>query len=233
MSSSASRPAVPNPSGGAAAASADDSDDSIQSGFDSDKQMVEISDMVRFGKRNTNDSPQAKRLKPFEEEDRPYVPMFTWNVKLTYEHKWKFDNEAHEEQEDTNGSGLVPKNDEGNGSLVQIKDVKKADECLKAGEQHDFHDDVEYMMSTLLNPSSTANVKCLRLSFCWCLICKMSNFLIVRETNLHVIGARLKQGLFFEPSPELKSITFSSRGCITQLSLYISFCRLCKKLFWI
>lgn len=53
-------------------------------------------------------------------------------------------------------------NRKGDRAHVWIRDVKEAHECLKSGEQDDFSDDVKYILSTLLDPSSSNNLKCLR-----------------------------------------------------------------------
>ncbi|KAL3981714.1 Wings apart-like protein regulation of heterochromatin family protein [Acanthocheilonema viteae] len=58
-------------------------------------------------------------------------------------------------------SGIMDHNRKGDRAHVWIRDVKDAHECLKSGEQDDFSDDVKYILSTLLDPSSSNNLKCL------------------------------------------------------------------------
>lgn len=77
-------------------------------------------------------------------------------------------------------SGIVDHNGRSDQAHVWIRDVKEAHECLKSGEQDDFSDDVKYILSTLLDPSSSNNLKCLRFacSFASCKVCSSSYFQI-------------------------------------------------------
>lgn len=59
-------------------------------------------------------------------------------------------------------SGIAGRSKKGDQAHLWIRDVKEAHECLKSGEQDDFSDDVKYILSTLVDPSSSNNLKCLR-----------------------------------------------------------------------
>uniref|UniRef100_A0A2K6W5H4 WAPL domain-containing protein n=1 Tax=Onchocerca volvulus TaxID=6282 RepID=A0A2K6W5H4_ONCVO len=58
-------------------------------------------------------------------------------------------------------SAIMDRNRKGERAHIWIRDVKEAHECLKSGEQDDFSDDVKYVLSTLLDPLSSNNLKCL------------------------------------------------------------------------
>ncbi|EJD75809.1 hypothetical protein LOAG_17116 [Loa loa] len=110
-------------------------------------------------------------------------------IKATYKHRWMLDDDDDNEDIElrpkhsdaglitskAEGCGMgtpanlntvglsdtVDRNRKGDRAHVWIRDVKEAHECLKSGEQDDFSDDVKYILSTLLDPSSSNNLKCL------------------------------------------------------------------------
>ncbi|OZC05020.1 hypothetical protein X798_08013 [Onchocerca flexuosa] len=113
---------------------------------------------------------------------------YSLGIKATYKHRWMLDDdddgdvELRSKHSDT---GLITSRAEGDGIVtpanistvgpsaimdrnrkserahIWIRDVKEAHECLKSGEQDDFSDDVKYILSTLLDPLSSNNLKCL------------------------------------------------------------------------
>ncbi|VDK45233.1 unnamed protein product [Anisakis simplex] len=46
-------------------------------------------------------------------------------------------------------------------TLTRVRNVKEAHECLESGEHDDYRQDIDYTLSTLLDASSTSNIKCL------------------------------------------------------------------------
>ncbi|KHN88982.1 Wings apart-like -like protein [Toxocara canis] len=46
-------------------------------------------------------------------------------------------------------------------SGTRISNVKEAHQCLESGEHDDYRQDIDYVLSTLLDPASTTNLKCL------------------------------------------------------------------------
>uniref|UniRef100_A0A0R3RS57 WAPL domain-containing protein n=1 Tax=Elaeophora elaphi TaxID=1147741 RepID=A0A0R3RS57_9BILA len=114
---------------------------------------------------------------------------YSLGIKATYKHRWMLDDdddsddiEMRSKNSDTGlitakaedggtttaasvsiigSSGIVDRNRKGDRAHVWIRDVKEAHECLKSGEQDDFSDDVKYILSTLLDPLSSDNLKCL------------------------------------------------------------------------
>uniref|UniRef100_A0A915PJJ4 WAPL domain-containing protein n=1 Tax=Setaria digitata TaxID=48799 RepID=A0A915PJJ4_9BILA len=156
----------------------------------SDVFCFEIEDEEDEDAGDTNEiPPQAKRSRPEEkcansqEKIGSSEKVYPLGVKATYKHRWMLDDE-----DDNDSIGLRSKNTEtglitsktedatvtSNASTdimdrnkkvdrehVWIRDVKEAHECLKSGEQDDFSDDVKYILSTLLDPSSSNNLKCL------------------------------------------------------------------------
>ncbi|MCP9266312.1 3-hydroxy-2-methylbutyryl-CoA dehydrogenase [Dirofilaria immitis] len=113
---------------------------------------------------------------------------YSLGIKATYKHRWMLDDDddgddglrlkhsntglitsgaegdgaVNPANTSTVGqSGILDRNRKGERSHIWIRDVKEAHECLKSGEQDDFSDDVKYILSTLLDPSSSNNLKCL------------------------------------------------------------------------
>ncbi|KAM3726829.1 Wings apart-like protein [Dirofilaria immitis] len=113
---------------------------------------------------------------------------YSLGIKATYKHRWMLDDDddgddglrlkhsntglitsgaegdgaVNPANTSTIGqSGILDRNRKGERSHIWIRDVKEAHECLKSGEQDDFSDDVKYILSTLLDPSSSNNLKCL------------------------------------------------------------------------
>ncbi|VDK87429.1 unnamed protein product [Litomosoides sigmodontis] len=114
---------------------------------------------------------------------------YSRGIKATYKHRWMLNDDDENDdvglrskhsdahlitsKAEDNGtatganvstispSGVMDRNKRGDRAHVWIRDVKEAHECLKSGEQDDFSDDVKYILSTLLDPSSSNNLKCL------------------------------------------------------------------------
>ncbi|CAG9538718.1 unnamed protein product [Cercopithifilaria johnstoni] len=114
---------------------------------------------------------------------------YSLGIKATYKHRWMLDDDddnddigLRSKHSDTDlitskaeddgstaaanvstigSSGTIDRSRKVERAPVWIRDVKEAHECLKSGEQDDFTDDVKYILSTLLDPSSSNNLKCL------------------------------------------------------------------------
>lgn len=103
--------------------------------------------------------------------------------KPVYKHKWAFDDEEDEEvvtgkdESQRNKAkpsypsvsarapmvalrGSNPSTERFEGG-TRIGNVKEAHQCLESGEHDDYRQDIDYVLSTLLDPASTANLKCL------------------------------------------------------------------------